>query len=249
MAKPKAGLQLIVYGGRPGSDLGGVLREVAQVGYAGIEAGNLYQMAEPKMVQDLLAETGLEVCGMHSGYGDQLDRAALERNIAFLQAVGSKYLICSGVAEGEGIKRFENAAPTFNKVGKACREAGLFFCYHNHDWEFKTLDGVKGIHRLCELTDPALVKLCVDVYWVTIGGEKPAEFVQRYAERAIYFHFKDGAPGSFIELGKGSVDLVAAKEAALKCNPEWIVCEQDNTKLEPKESVAQSLAYLRKIGL
>jgi len=45
------------------------------------------------------------------------------------------------------------------------------------------------------------------------------------------------------------VDLVAAKEAALKCNPEWIVCEQDNTKLEPKESVAQSLAYLRKIGL
>mgnify|MGYP001032598052 CR=1 FL=1 len=249
MAKPKVGLQLIVYGGRPGSDLAGVLREVAEVGYAGIESGNMFQMADPKAVQDWLAETGLQVCGMHSGYGDQSDPAAIERNIAFLKAVESNYLICSGVAQGEGIERFEKAAPTFNKIGKICRDAGLYFCYHNHDWEFKAFNGVKGIHRLCELTDPALVKLCVDVYWVTIGGEKPAEFVQRYAERAIYFHFKDGAPGSFMELGTGTVDLVAAKDAAVKCNPEWIVCEQDRTELAPKDSVAQSLAYLRKIGL
>jgi len=249
MAAPKVGLQLIVYGGRPGSDLAGVLREVAEVGYAGIEAGNLFQMADPKAVKDILAETGLEVCGAHSGYDDQSDPAKIEENIKYLKAVGSKYLICSGVAKAEGIKAFEGAAPTFNKIGKICKDAGLHFCYHNHAFEFEALNGVKGIHRLCELTDPALVKLCVDVYWVAVGGEKPDEFIARYADRAIYFHFKDGAPGSFIELGKGTVDLVASKNAALKCNPEWIVCEQDNTKLDPKESVAQSRSYLKKIGL
>jgi len=249
MAAPKVGLQLIVYGGRPATDLEGVLREVAEVGYAGIESGNMFQMAEPAKVKDLLAETGLAVCGMHSGFADQQDPAAVERNIAYLKEVGSKYLICSGVAQGEGIERFEKAAPVFNKVGQTCKEAGLVFCYHNHNWEFEAYDGVKGIHRLCELTDPDLVKLCTDVYWVTVGGENPAEFIARYANRCPYFHFKDGEPGKFVELGQGKVDLVAAKQAALKAGPEWIVCEQDRTELEPKDSVAQSLAYLRKIGL
>jgi sugar phosphate isomerase/epimerase len=123
------------------------------------------------------------------------------------------------------------------------------FCYHNHNWEFEAYDGVKGIHRLCELTDPDLMKLCVDVYWVHVGGEDPAEFIQRYADRAVYYHFKDGAPGSFIELGDGEVDLPKALQAALACNPEWIVCEQDRTELEPKASITKSREYLRSIGL
>jgi len=42
MATPKIGLQLIVYGGRQNEDLAGVLAEVKEAGYAGIEAGNLF---------------------------------------------------------------------------------------------------------------------------------------------------------------------------------------------------------------
>jgi len=93
------------------------------------------------------------------------------------------------------------------------------------------------------------VQLNIDVYWVTIGGEDPAEFIERYHERAGYYHFKDGAPGpTFTELGRGTVDLVAAREAALKYGAQWIVYEQDRTGLEPSEAVAASLAYLREIG-
>ena len=64
-----------------------------------------------------------------------------------------------------------------------------------------------------------------------------------------YYHFKDGFQGpEFIELGDGEVDLVSAREAAMELDPAWIVCEQDRTELEPRESIARSLAYLRKIG-
>lgn len=249
MAHPRIGLQLIVYGDRQQTDLRGVLLEVAEVGYEGIEAGNLFAMHGEALVRDVLAETGLAVAGMHSGYADQLDQGKVEANIAYLRAVGAKYYINSGVAGQDSIRAYEEAAETFNRVGQLCKDEGLVFCYHNHAWEFQQFDGVKGIHRLFELTDPELVKACIDVYWVTIGGEDPAEFVARYADRAVYFHFKDGAPGEFVELGQGQVDLVSAKEAAVACSPEWIVAEQDKTSKEPKQSVAESLAYLRQIGL
>lgn len=249
MAQPRIGIQLIIYGQRTRDDLSGVLREVKEAGFEGIETGNLFQMASPERVKSLLADTGLVVAGMHTGYADVADDAKLSEHIAYLKAVNSKYLICSGVAKAEGIKGYEEAAETFNRVGQRCRDEGLIFCYHNHAWEFEAFNGVKGIHRLAELTDPQLVKLCIDVYWVTIGGEDPVEFIRRYRDRASYFHFKDGAPGVFTELGKGQVNLQGCKEIALEIDSEWIVYEQDRTDKDVIESVRESREYLRQLGL
>jgi sugar phosphate isomerase/epimerase len=250
MAQPKLGLQLIVYGGRQARDLIGVLEEVSGAGYRGFEGG-VGMFAEPgvETLKTAMWQSELELAGMHSGYGEFTDPEKVKRHIENLKACGSKYLICSGVAPGEGIAAYETAAATFNKVGALCQDAGVVFCYHNHAWEFEAFDGVKGIHRLMELTDPAWVKLCTDVYWVTVGKEDPAEFIARYADRAGYCHFKDGAPGSFIELGKGTVDLPAATKAALTAGADWIVCEQDTSELQPKDSIAESMAYLKRLGL
>ncbi|MCX7598115.1 MAG: hypothetical protein N2512_04525, partial [Armatimonadetes bacterium] len=101
MNKPKIGCQLIVFGRRPADDLAGVLREIALAGYDGIEAGTLFPSHNPALVRDLLAETGLAVAGMHSGYGDCKDGAKVEAAIEYLHAVGARYYIISGVAEGE----------------------------------------------------------------------------------------------------------------------------------------------------
>lgn len=246
---PKVGLQLIVYGGRTREDLPGVLQEAKEAGYAGIEAGNLFSMVGKAEAQDAIAATGLAICGVHSGYGDCKDAGKVESAIEYLKAVGAKYYIISGVADGEGIERYEKAAETFNNLATMLADEGIVFCYHNHNWEFEAFDGVKGIHRLCDLTDPKVVKMCIDVYWVTIGGEDPKEFVAKYAKRAPYYHFKDGAPGSFTELGNGIVDLPGAAKAAVAAGADWIVTEQDNTQVTPLASVAFSRGYLKAIGL
>jgi sugar phosphate isomerase/epimerase len=249
MAKPKVGLQLIVYGPRSRTDLGGVLTEAASDGYVGIEAGNLFRQAEPEQIKALFAQNELQLTGAHSGYNDIASEETLEENIAYLLEMNAKYLICSGVGPGEGIDAYETSAEIFNKVGERCKKDGIIFCYHNHAGEFQSFDGVKGMHRLCELTDPELMQLCIDVYWVHIGGESPAEFIKRYSSRAPYYHFKDGGKGYFIELGQGEVDLKAAMKAALDTNPEWIVCEQDRTDKEPKQSITESRQYLKELGL
>jgi sugar phosphate isomerase/epimerase len=249
MSKPKVGLQLIVYGPRPRTDLEGVFAEVASAGYVGVEAGNLFKQAEPKKIKELFAKNGLQLTGTHGGYNEVASEASLEENIAYLLEMKSRYLICSGVAPGQGIAAYETAAETFNKVGERCKKDGLIFCYHNHAGEFQSFNGVKGMHRLCELTDPKLMQLCIDVYWVHIGGESPAEFIKRYSSRAPYYHFKDGGKGYFIELGQGEVDLKAAFKAALDTNPDWIVCEQDRTDKEPKQSIIESRQYLKELGI
>lgn len=245
MAQPKIGIQLIIYGQRWRDDLSGVLREVAGAGYDGIESGNLANFYPLEEIRSNLSQTGLMLMGVHCGYADVSDPEKLSSALDFVTAMGGSYLTCSGVGQVEGIKTYEQAAETFNAAAKTCRERGVTFCYHNHNWEFEDLDGQKGIHRLIACSDPHLVKLCVDVYWVQIGGENPAEFITRYADRIGYFHLKDGAKGSFSELGRGTVDLEGAVKAALRISPSWLVYEQDRTEREPSESIHMSRQYLR----
>ena len=58
----------------------------------------------------------------------------------------------------------------FKKIGAACKEQGLQFCYHNHAFDFQTLDGRSGMDILFEDTDPKLVQVEVDTYWVQVRG-------------------------------------------------------------------------------
>ncbi|MBU0607869.1 MAG: sugar phosphate isomerase/epimerase [Armatimonadetes bacterium] len=250
----KIGLQLIVYGGRQNDDLAGVLAEVKAVGYDGAETGPMYPALGTDAVINIFKDAGLALTGIHCGYGDMADEAKVKDHIAFLQAAGSRFLICSGVADNNSIAGYEASADTFNQVGQMCVDAGLVFCYHNHAWEFKPLEeGKQGIYTLIERTDPKVVKLNIDVFWVHIGGANPAAFIAQYSDRAGYYHFKDGqktADGqTFLELGRGDVDLVGAKDEALKHPLDWIVCEQDRTTLEPQVSIKQSFDYLKSIGL
>jgi len=246
LTDPKVGVQLIVYGKRAAEELPVVLQEVKETGYAGVETGNLYNRYSPAEVKNMLETTGLAITGCHSGFGEFADPEKVESSIRFLKEVGSRYLMVSGVGHhDEGLSAYDSAAEVFNRVGRRCREDGITFCYHNHAWEFDRIDGVVPIHYLCERTDPDLVKLCIDVYWVYIGGEEPADFIHRYADRAAYFHFKDGRKGVFSELGRGEVDFDRLMPEVRSVAPEWIVYEQDRSDLDPKEALQISRDFLR----
>ena len=253
----RLGIQAILFGQRNLDDLAGVLRDVRAAGYEGMEIGNPTDTTPAEQVRRLFDEAGLACCGYHTGYDTFTDPEALQRIAAHLGVVGAHHLMCSGTA-GRDRDGFLRSAETFNRAGATLRQNGVTLCYHNHNWEFFDLgSGERGIHLLCENTDPDLVKLCVDVYWVACGGEDPAAFVARYADRAAYFHYKDGTfdagaqqPLTFTELGRGQVDLRAATAAVLRQNPEWIVTEQDRTEGDPVESARISARYARgELGL
>lgn len=249
MSSAHVGTQLIIYGDLAGRDLAAILHEVAGAGYDGVETANLHAQRTPEQVHAAFETSGLALAGVHAGFGDVADAQALETYIQYLRAHGGRYLMCSGVSDPGSVDGYASSARVLNTVGKRCAGEGLVLCYHNHDFEFRDLDGQKGIHVLGEMTDPALVKFCIDVYWVHVGGEDPAAFIRRYANRGGYFHFKDGDIGSFTELGTGRVDLVGALAAARQIGTDWIVAEQDRTDKTPLESIAISRRYLQSQGI
>lgn len=251
MAKPRVGVQLIVFGEKIEQDLPGVMQAVARAGYDGVEIGMPSDAAGVARFRQALEGTGLAVVGAHSGFTQWDDPDVVAQRIGAVKDLGGRFVITSG--RFQTLDEYRNAARVMNEVGKQCREEGVVFCYHNHNWEFDLLDGAKPIHLIAEQTDPELVKFCPDVYWIDVGGEQPADFIARYCDRCPTLHFKDGLGGEqyreFRELGQGNTDLAAALKAALACDPEWIVVEQDVTSLDPGESCRISRDYLKTLGL
>ncbi len=254
MTKPVAAVQLIVFGSRSQSDFPSVLHDVAQAGYAAIEAGNLSASYGESETTRLLAEHNLGVSGAHFGYGEYNDAEKLKSHIAYAKAIGIKHLMCSGVADSKTAGGYKQSAKLFNEIGRTLADEGLSFNYHNHAWEFDDLGGVNGMEILSQETDPALVKFNIDVFWVWYGGKDPVAFIRQHADRAGYYHFKDGkretgADGKarplFLELGRGDVDLNAAMAAALETHPAYIVSEQDHSELSALEAVTISRNYMR----
>src|SRR5262245_59193096 len=120
----QAGIQLIIYGPRNRGDVAGVVREVAAIGFAGAETGNLFrQQGEEAGVRALFEETGLELCGCHAGFTEFEDPEKLRENLAYLRALGGRTLVCSGVGDRtRGLAAYRDASRLFNEVGRRCRD-------------------------------------------------------------------------------------------------------------------------------
>lgn len=258
MSEPLVGIQPIIYGGRLSEEPEAVLDEIAASGYRGVEAPNLFGRYGEATVKRWFTDRGLVIPATHTGYGAVADQDQLNSTLDFLESVGGRYVICSGTKD-QTAAGYDASAETFNQAGEACRERGLRFLYHNHDWEFKPLDdagdgGARGIDRLLAGTDPELVGLNIDVYWVTLGNDDPETFIRRHADRGGYFHFKDGYRDDdgkpvFLPLGQGKVDLARALAAARAVGCHWVTYEQDRHDGSPVEALQASRDCLRSLGV
>ena len=253
MSKPRVGAQLIVFGEQLQTDFAGAVKAVAAAGYDAFEMGTIADAVQLDQVKAARDAAGIACSGCHAGFRQLGDVELVATLVANTKAVGSDFFITSGSWEWKTLDAYHEAAAVLNRVGRQCQDAGLTFCYHNHHWELQPIDGQVPLFALLAATDPALVKLCPDIYWLHVGGQVPAEFIACYRERLPYYHFKDGLGGEeyreFRELGQGNVDLPAALAAALTTNPAWIVTEQDVSALSPGESVRVSREYLRGLGV
>ncbi|MAF53471.1 MAG: TIM barrel protein [SAR202 cluster bacterium] len=267
MASPMIGVQLNPgFGKRPVEDLAGVLREVRAAGFDGVEAGLLCD-GDVRQAGRALGDEGLVQWSLHTGYGADY---GVDAEIEYLNDLGGKFIVVSGVGHSQpgGLRPYEEAAEVLNRVGERCAAAGLTFCYHNHGWEFQEFNGTAGLDRLIELTDPSLVKLCVDVFWALYGGRNPVEFTGAHLSRVAYVHLKDlkyigpeprrtgvlhpihprlplDGEAEYVELGRGEVDLPGIWRLLQPLDQPWVVYEQDEASIPPGEAAAISRRYLR----
>src|SRR5690606_18075694 len=111
--------------------------------------------------------------------------------------------------ESRSIEKFKLLADRLNVVGEQVTQSGLSFAYHNHDFEFVDHNGVNGYDSIMNQTDPKLVKLQIDLYWVMHSSKlSPKELFEKQPGRFVMWHIKDMHKVSrdYTELGNGSID-------------------------------------------
>jgi sugar phosphate isomerase/epimerase len=231
-------------------DFTGTLREVAKIGYAGVEFAGTGGLS-PSELRQLLADLSLRVAGSHTGLEilEKNPNAALDYN----QEIGNRYIVCPWLPENrrQSADDYRAMAELLNRVGAACKERGMQLCYHNHDFEFRQFDGRYGLDILLGAADPELVKAELDTYWVKKAGVDPAAYLRQHAGRCPLVHLKDmtaDASRTFAEVGEGSMDWPAIFTTAEAGGATWYVVEQDTCRRAPLESVAISLRNLQSMG-
>ena len=95
---------------------------------------------------------------------------------------------------------------TSTRSATSCSAPGLRFAYHNHDFEFKKLpSGEMGYDILLKECDPKLVKMEMDLYWITKGGQDPLAYFAKWPGRFPLVHVKDmSGSGEIVDVGKGT---------------------------------------------
>jgi len=248
MSSLKVGAQLIIWGARPRENFEGVLAEVREAGYEGVETSLEIVFTDIMETRRLLLENGLRLVALHMGVGN-MDQ--VEQGSRILEKLEGEYLTFSGPGGRGSDEDYLKCADFLNKAGKISRKHGIKTCYHNHGHEIA--NNQKGISVIIQNTEPELVGLCVDTYWVKFGGVDPLQFIKANKERIVYLHLKDGTEEDmknrrFSELGKGSIEFPAILSFTTQLGVKWVVVEQDWTPGSPFKSMLESRDYLRKIG-
>ena len=216
MPKLPIALQMYTVRDDAGRDFAGTVRQVAAIGYAGVELAGRGGLSVREL-RDVLNETGLRVCGSHIGM-DQMENN-IGQVISENLEIGNSRVVVPYLADDrrQGADGYKKTAETLNGLGETLRTQGLTLCYHNHAFEFEPLEGGQfGLDVLLDNTDPMLVKAEVDTYWALVGGQDPVAFIQKHKGRVPLLHLKDRdtSDGSFAELGAGDLPLDALIAAA-----------------------------------
>jgi sugar phosphate isomerase/epimerase len=262
----KMGLQLFTLRAAMANDVAGTLTRIAAIGYEEVETYGFddgairYYGLDAKAFRQMLAANKLTTSSGHydlnkfvaSPIGD-LGRY-VDKCVDGARALGQEYITWPWLDEqSRTIEKFKVVAERLNVVGERIKKAGLQLAYHNHDFEFVEHDGRIGYDIIAGETDPNLVKLQMDLYWIAHGSKlTPRQWFEKYPGRFVMWHVKDMHRTSrdYTELGNGTIDFTKIwPDASLAGLKHFFVEQGGNFTHDPFRSVADSAAYVRNVLL
>lgn len=251
-AKKTIGLQLYTVRDKIDKDLTSTLEKVAKIGYTSLEAagynaadGTFYKHS-PRDFAKMVSDLGMKLNSSHSAF----EPDAAEKVIGDAVAAGVKYIIYPFLPEQyrKDLDGWKATAEKFNKLGEVAKRNGIRFGYHNHAFEFEKMDGQIPYDLLVSQTDPSLVTMEMDLYWVTKGGYNPVDYFNKYPGRFELWHVKDMVKTEdmfFAPVGSGRIDFAAIFAQKDKAGMKYAFVEQDSFKnMDAFESIEMSYKYL-----
>lgn len=244
----RIGLQLYTVRKEMEKSVEKTLADVARIGFKEVEFAGYFNRP-PRAIRQLLDRNGMASPAAHVGL--DVVKGPWHRTLNESTEIGHKWLLVAWLNESDrnSISAIKRTAELFNKAGEDAKSYKIRFAYHNHDFEFKEVEGRRILDVLIEETDPKLVDFELDLYWATKGGADPLDYFKRYPGRFPLVHVKDAGPApdyKMTEVGKGTIkwaDIFAQRKLA---GIKHYFVEHDNPT-DPMTSVATSFRYLKEL--
>ncbi len=199
-------------------DFDGTLKQMAGFGFQSMELcsppsyrqfgfGGLVDLKASEL-REKINGAGLKCESCHYHWNEL--KKSLDERVAYAKDLGLKQMILStfGLPDKATLDDWKKSADELNKMGEKALAAGIQLGFHNHDFEFKELDGVLIYDELLKIFDPKLVKLQFQVAVISLGYEADRYFT-KYPGRFISLHLVDWAPAEKKEVavGQGAIDM------------------------------------------
>ena len=249
--KVKIAVQLYSVRNDCAKDFYSTLKEVAKIGYEGVEFAGYYEKSAQE-IKKMLDDLNLKVAGTHIRI-DTLLGDELKKTIEFNRIIGNKYLIVPGLPEEmrSSKEKWIETAKLFNKISEEVRKEGMYVGYHNHTFEFQEIDGEYPWDTFFKNTASEVI-MQLDTGNAMKGGVKSDELIEiirRYPKRAITVHLKEfSSKNDKAILGEGEVKW---KEFLKVCNKigntDWYIIEQESYAYPPIECIKKCYENLKQI--
>ncbi len=200
-------------------DLPGTVTAVAKLGYEVVEFYSPYfswTVEQAKENRKLLDGLGVKCLSTHNGT-NALAGDGLKKAIELNQIIGSKYIIAASPGKVVGVDGFKGLADMFTAASEALRPLGMFAGFHNHQTEWKPIDGQRPMDIIAANT-PKDFALQLDAGTCVEAGADPVAWIKAHPGRIKSMHLKDWAAGEDrgykVAFGEGQVPWKAMFAAA-----------------------------------
>jgi sugar phosphate isomerase/epimerase len=235
-----------------GKDFAGTLKQLASIGYKGIEMcsppgyekGGFAPLVGMKAseMKRIIHDAGLICESCHYQFREMKEN--LDERMAFAKELGLKQMVVAsfGLRDGATLADWAKAGEELNRIGEKTNKAGLQAAFHNHNGEFKEIDGVLIYDKLMQTIDSKLAKMQFQVSVVSLGYQA-ADFFNKYPGRFSSIHLQDWSPTEKkqVAIGQGSVDWKKLFTAAKKGGVKNYFVELNMDALKPSYSYLHEL--------
>ncbi len=232
-------------------DPDGTVRAVAQMGYQVVEFYAPYYdwtEAQAKQMRKLMDDLHIHCYSTHNDedfFSDAKIGHARELN----HILGSKYMVQAWSDPKPNLDGWKAVADKLNASADKLAPAGLKVGYHNHDAEWKPVEGKRPIEVLAANTKPS-VMLQLDIGTCIEAGADPVAWIKANPGRIRSIHCKEWSPepdkGYKVLFGEGKADWKAIFQAAETVGGvEYYLIEQEGSRYPELETARRCLEAYR----
>jgi sugar phosphate isomerase/epimerase len=232
-------------------DLMATVKAVAKMGYECVEFYSPYYdwtLDYAKKVRQEMDDLGIHCYSTHNSlksFSPDGTAKAIELN----HILGTRYIVLAHPGKVSGVDGWKQVAETLNKANDTMAAQGLHAGYHNHDLEWKPVDGQKPMELLAANTDKSIM-LQLDVGTCLATGNDPVAWIESNPGRIRSLHLKEWSPekGYRVLLGEGVgpwKKIFAAAEST--GGVEYYLIEQEGSDYSEMETAERCLATYRKL--